>query len=127
MNPEAQHLFNDTQATFTTISAQTSFQVAMHSFLDGDGNPRPQRSTGKSPSSLSRFYNKALWNLHAFNQHLQETALSRIMRARNKARGQARTIKAAVDLSTLEKTGDFPDLPISVFNAVLGLHFLLIK
>ena len=127
MNPEAQHLFNDTQATFATTSAQSSFETAMHSFLDADGNPRPQRSTGKSPSSLSRFYNKALWNLRAFNQHLQKTALSRILTARNQARGQARTVEAALDLTTLEKTGDFPDLPISVFNAVLGLHFLLIK
>jgi hypothetical protein len=139
MNPEAQLLFNDTQATFlltrqhlagcsrfATSSAQTSFETAMHSFLDGDGNPRPQRSTGKSPSSLSRFYNKALWNLHMFNQHLQKTALSRILSARNQARGQARTVEAALDLSTLEKTGDFPDLPVSVFNAVLGLHLVVL-
>ena len=126
MNPEAQHLFNSTQATFTTRSAQSSFETAMHSFLDGDGNPRPQRSTGNSPSSLSRFYNKALWNLHIFNQHLQKTALSRILTARNQARGQARTVEAALDLSTLEKTGDFPDLPVSVFNAVLGLHVVVL-
>ncbi len=126
MNPEAQHLFNSTQATFTTRSTQSSFETAMHSFLDGDGNPRPQRSTGNSPSSLSRFYNKALWNLHIFNQHLQKTALSRILTARNQARGQARTVEAALDLSTLEKTGDFPDLPVSVFNAVLGLHVVVL-
>ena len=101
MNPEAQCLFNDTQATFATTSAQTSFQVAMHSFLDGDGNPRPQRSTGKSPSSLSRFYNQTIWNLRGFNQHLQQAAVSRILRARNQAKGQARTIEATLDLTTL--------------------------
>ena len=32
----------------------------------------------------------------------------------------------ACGLFALEKTGDFPDLPVSVFNAVLGLHLVVL-
>ena len=35
-------------------------------------------------------------------------------------------IKARLDLTTLEKTGNFPNLPISVFNAVKGLHIIVL-
>jgi hypothetical protein len=41
-------------------------------------------------------------------------------------RGKKRTLNVVIDLTTLEKTGKFPNLPLSILNKVWGLHIVVL-
>jgi hypothetical protein len=49
-----------------------------------------------------------------------------ILIAYKHSKGRAQILNVSIDLTTLEKTGDFPALPVSVFNNVKGLHLVVL-
>ena len=59
-------------------------------------------------------------------QAIQTTIVEVIQKAYKQTRGVGQVIKARLDLTTLEKTGNFPSVPVSVFNAVKGLHIIVL-
>ena len=95
--------------------------IAAGRFADGHG-----RCKTTSPTTLSRFYNNLPWNTKAVTRAIQTTIVELIKKAYKHTRGIGQVIKARLDLTTLEKTGNFPSLPISVFNAVKGLQIIVL-
>lgn len=124
MITEARKLFNTIKAQMPTRAAKNRFTSAMHNHTKGDGHPRPQHS--KRASSLSRFYNKDDWNTAMVSQALQLVIIGFILTAYKHCKGFAQILQVCVDLTTLEKTGDFPNLPVSIFNKVKGLHIVVL-
>ncbi len=57
---------------------------------------------------------------------MQTIVIDIIKKAYKHTRGAGQVIKARLDLTTLEKTGNFPELPITVFDAVKGLHIIVL-
>jgi hypothetical protein len=126
MNTEAQILFNTIHAQMPTRAAKQRFKTAMRNHTQGQGRPRPQQTQTMSASSLSRYYNLDAWNVRAVIATMQSVILKLILLAYKHSKGRAQILNVIVDLTTLEKTGDFPALPVSVFNNVKGLHLIVL-
>ena len=95
--------------------------IAAGRFADGHG-----RCKTTSPTTLSRLYNNLPWNTKAVTRAIQTTIVELIKKAYKHTRGVGQVIKARLDLTTLEKTGNFLSLSISVFNAVKGLQIIVL-
>ena len=126
MNTEAQNVLNTFLALLPSKTIKKTFKKALHHNLKADGKPRPQHCKTTSPTTLSRFFNNLSWNTKAVTRAIQTTIVELIKKAYKHTRGVGQVIKARLDLTTLEKTGNFPSLPISVFNAVKGLHIIVL-
>ncbi len=113
MNSEARDIFNTLQALLPTRAAKKAFKSAVHHPLKADGNPRPQHCKTTSPSTISRFHNKTRWDTQALIRAMQAIVINIIIKAYKHTRGEGQIIKARLDLTTLEKTGNFPNLPIT--------------
>lgn len=126
MNTEAQNALNTFLALLPSKTIRKTFKKALHHNLKADGKPRPQQCKTTSPTTLSRFYNNLSWDTKAVTQAIQTSIVELIKKAYKQTRGVGQVIKARLDLTTLEKTGDFLSLPIGVFNAVKGLHIIVL-
>jgi hypothetical protein len=125
MITEARKVFNIIKALMTTRAAKNGFTRAMNNHTRGNGKPRPQSTKNKS-SSLSRYYNKDSWNVQMVMKAMQTVVMGLILTAYKHCKGFAQILDVCIDLTTLEKTGDFPSLPISVLNNVKGLHIVVL-
>lgn len=125
MITEARKVFNIIKALMTTRAAKNSFTTAMNNHTRGNGKPRPQ-STKNKASSLSRYYNKNDWDVRMVMSAMQTVVIGLILTAYKHSKGFAQVLDACVDLTTLEKTGDFPALPVCVLNKVKGLHIVVL-
>ena len=126
MNSEARNIFNTFQALMPTRATKKAFKSAVHHLLKANGKPRPQHCKTTSPSTMSRFHNKTPWDTQVLTRAMQAVVMNIIIKAYKHTRGAGQIIKARLDLTTLEKTGNFPNLPITVFNAVKGLHIIVL-
>ena len=151
MNSEARNIFNTFQALLDhkthlldpkdapdglgslrawslmpTRATKKAFKSAVHQLLKTNDKPRPQHCKTTSPSTMSRFYNKTRWDTQVLTQAMQTVVINTIIKAYKHTRGAGQVIKARLDLTTLEKTGNFPNLPVTVFNAVKGLHIIVL-
>jgi hypothetical protein len=126
MNTEARVLFNTIHAQMPTRAAKQRFKAAMHNHTEGHGNPRPQQTQTMSASSLSRYYNLDAWNVKTVIAAMQSVILNLILITYKQRKGRAQILNVNVNLTTLEKTGDFPAVPVSVFNNLKGLHLIVL-
>jgi hypothetical protein len=126
MNQEARKLYNTLKAQMPTQAAKNSFTSAMHNHSKGTGRPRPQHGTATSASTLSRFYNKDHWNTAMVTKALQIAVIGFILAAYKHCKGFAQVLQVCVDLTTLEKTGKFKNLPVCILNKVKGLHIIVL-
>ncbi len=109
-----------------TRATKKAFKSAVHHLLKANGNPRPQHCKTTSPSTISRFHNKTRWDTQVLTRAMQAVVVNIIIKSYKHTRGAGQVIKARLDLTTLEKTGNFPNLPITGFNAVKGLHIIVL-
>ena len=116
----------------------------MTAFLEADGNPRPEHAPIKSPSAFSRFLNHYDWNAscsqdstcldptpapsgfgrcravraRAIIRTIRTAVTAKIWSLYAQRKGRRPILEIMVDLTTLEKTGKFPNLEI---------HLLLVR
>jgi hypothetical protein len=109
-------------------------------FLEADGNPRPEHAPIKSPSAFSRFLNQYHWNARAIVRIIRTAIIVQLWAASAQRKGRRPILELILDLTTLEKTGAFPNLEIHLLlvrqhltgysrqlKDKIGLHFLLIR
>jgi hypothetical protein len=118
LNKEARAVFNTIQALITTNHQLQTFNALIAAFLEADGNPRPEHAPIKSPSAFSRFLNQYDWNARAIIQAVRTAILVQLWAAYAQRKGCRPILELILDLTTLEKTGAFPNLEI---------HFLLVR
>ena len=128
MKTHAQVLFSRLLALFATAHQKRNFQALLRLFLEADGRPLPQRSLSRSPSALSRFLNHArwpTWKLSLAIQQATEETLARFAAAR---RGRKPRLLLILDLTSLEKAGNFPELGrwLQVFHGTHGVHLVML-
>ena len=124
MNKEARTVFNTIKTAFTTHHQLESFQALLAAFLEADGYPRPERAPLKSPSAFSRFLNRYDWNTRAIIRAVRTAILAQLWAAYHQRKGRRPILEIIVDLTTLEKTGPFPNLEIRQLNDKIGLHLV---
>ena len=118
MNHEARTLFNTILTTLTRSQHRESFRTLTAGFLDATGNPRPEHAITKSPAALSRFLNEYDWDALNLIRIVRRAVLERLWETYALRRGRRPVLELILDLTTLEKTGAFPELEI---------HFLLVR
>jgi Transposase DDE domain len=126
MNPEALTAFNTITNCISSPHIKASVDTMLHNFLKANGNPRPQQSIAKSPSALSRMLNEyALPGLALIRESraLIKQKIWLYFSSRKKRRPRLELI---IDMTTLEKTGEFKELPLSFFNEKYGLHLVVL-
>jgi hypothetical protein len=126
MKHEARTLFNTTQALFTTHYQRRSYQTLIAGFLNATGNPRPSTASDKSPAALSRFLNQYVWNARHLIRIVRTAIEKRVWDTYADHRGRKPTLEIMLDLTTLEKTGAFPDLEIHALKDKIGLHLVVL-
>ena len=126
MKHEARTLFNTTQALFTTHDQRRSYQTLIAGFLNATGNPRPERVTNKSAAALSRFLNQYAWNARHLIRIVRTAIQKRVWDTYAACRGRKPTLDIMLDLTTLEKTGVFPNLEIHALKDKIGLHLIVL-
>jgi hypothetical protein len=120
LNKEALSVFNTIQALITTRYQRQTFNALIAAFLEADGNPRPEHAPIKSASAFSRFLNQYHWNARSIVQKIRTAIIAQLWAA-------YAYLKLILDLTTLEKTGAFPNLEIHQLKDKIGLYFLLIR
>ena len=126
MNQETRNVFNTIQQTFATHHQRHSFQALIAAFLEADGYPRPEHAPLKSPSAFSRFLNQYDWNARAIIRTVRTAILAQLWAVSANRRGRRPVLEIIVDLTSLEKTGAFPDLEIHQLNDKIGLHLIVL-
>jgi hypothetical protein len=109
MNHEARTIFNTTQKQFATNHQRQTFNALIAAFLEADGNPRPEHAPIKSPSAFSRFLNLYNWNARSIIRAVRTAILTQIWAAYAQHQGRRPILEIILDLTTLEKTGVFPN------------------
>lgn len=114
---------------------KNSLQAILGLFLEAQGYPLPQHTKLKSPSSLSRFFNKYSWSARSAIRTTRTTILQQISQHRLR---QGTVLRLIIDLTTLEKSGKFLHLStptpqpeqrdpwVRMLNGKRGLHLVLL-
>lgn len=126
MKHEARTLFNTTQTLFATHYQRRSYQTLIAGFLSATGNPRPATASDKSAAALSRFLNHYAWNARHLIRIVRTAIQKRIWDVYATRRGRKPTVEIMLDLTTLEKTGAFPNLEIHALKDKIGLHLVVL-
>jgi hypothetical protein len=98
----------------------------MHVLLSGSGSSRAQHSQSKSPSALSRFLNVYEWDLFGLVRKVRRWVEGVLWEWSAGKRGAKPRLLAIVDMSCLQKEGEFPELPIHYLNGKQGLHYVVL-
>ena len=126
MNQEARQAFNTIERSLTSKAHRKLLRVATNAFLEADGNPRPEHAEGASASSLSRFFNDYNWNLRGIIRILRQNITRQLLNLARQKRTRKHVLKLMLDLTSLEKTGEFPELPIHTLDQKRGLHLVVL-
>ena len=126
MKHEARTSFNTTQALFATHYQRRSYRTLIAGFLNATGNPRPATATDKSAAALPRFLNHYAWNARHLIRAVRSAIHKRVWGTYAACRGRKPTFEIMLDLTTLEKTGAFPNLEIHALKDKIGLHLVVL-
>ena len=126
MNQEARQAFNTIERSLTSKAHRKLLRVVTNTFLEADGNPRPEHAEGASASSLSRFFNDYNWNLRGIIRILRQNITRQLLNLARQKRTRKHVLKLMLDLTSLEKTGEFPELPIHTLDQKRGLHLVVL-
>jgi hypothetical protein len=126
MIKEARKQFNTIEQTLASKAHRKLLRVATNAFLEANGNPRPEHADGASSSSLSRFFNDYDWNLRVLIRILRQNINRQLLNLARQKRSRKHVLKLMLDLTSLEKTGEFPELPIHTLDQKRGLHIVVL-
>jgi hypothetical protein len=105
---------------------RSSLKAMLALFLSARGLALPEHTTHKSPSALSRFLNLYDWPTNSVIRTLRREVLQ-VLLGRRKV-GRRPILRAIVDLTPLEKSGEFGGLTglIHVLNKKRGLQLVVL-
>ncbi len=126
VNKQAQDIFTTLRSLISSRNVQKSFDTAMAAFLKADGNPRPEQSIAKSGAALSRMYNHYDFPVLAFIRTIRQAIQKHIWAYYSASKKRRPVLELILDMTTLEKTGEFEGLPLSYFNEKYGLHVVVL-
>lgn len=126
MNTDALALFSTILALITSPDHKRTFKEFMAVLLERNGDAKASHVDGKHRSSVSRFLNDYDWNTRAIIRTVRQQLFDKLRAYYSKRPGRRPVLYAAVDLTTLEKCGKFPSLPMHVLNGKYGLHIVVL-
>lgn len=129
MNPittHAQKLVYDLLDLMPSAHQRASLKAMLTLFLQARGAALPEHAERKSPSALSRFLNLYDWPTRAVIRTLRQEVLKMLLERRKV--GRRPILRAIVDLTTLEKSGEFEGLGglVCILNKKRGLQLVVL-
>jgi len=123
--PQAEELLSTLKQIMPSIYQQETLESILGLFLKGQGNSVPHHCQTKSESAISRFLNHYKWSTRSLIRHVRSCILNLILSHRKK--GRKPTLEVIIDLTTLEKVGNFPHLQnlVRVYHHKKGLHIVV--
>lgn len=109
-----------------SVYQQASLKAMLALFLSAQGLALPEHARHKSPSALSRFFNLYNWPTTSVIRSLRQQALE-VLLGRSKL-GRRPILRAIVDLTPLQKSGEFEGLGglIHILNKKRGLQLVVL-
>lgn len=109
-----------------TASQRDSLQALLGQFLEAQGHPLPQHNLLKSAAALSRFLNKYDWSTRQVVRVVRQHLLKQLRQY--SPRGGRPWLQVIVDLTTLEKCGQFKAFAhlIHVLQGKRGVHLVVL-
>jgi hypothetical protein len=126
VNKQARDIFTTLRTHISSRHVLDSFDTAMAAFLKADGNPRPEQAVAKSSAALSRMYNSYDFPVLAFIRTMRQAIEKYIWSHFCASKKRRPVLELILDMTTLEKTGEFEGLPLSYFNDKYGLHMVVL-
>jgi hypothetical protein len=125
LNP-ARQLVYDLKQAMPSADQRESFESLLSLFLQATGNIRLSHSQGKSASSLSRFLNHYHWSSKQLWGELRRLQLEQLLNCRQ--RGRRPNLRVIVDLTSLEKSGEFAELApyLHTLDGKRGVHLVVV-
>ncbi|NEO17827.1 MULTISPECIES: transposase [unclassified Moorena] len=108
-----------------TSYQQETLESIFGLILCGQGNSVPDHCQTKSASAISRFLNNYQWSTRSLIRTVRSLIIKFILDQRK--RGRKPTLQVILDLTTLEKVGNFTHLGnlVRVYNHKKGLHIVV--
>jgi DDE superfamily endonuclease len=126
----AQILVYSLLALMPSVPQKASFSAMMGLFLGADGHAVPQHTSMKSPSALSRFLNHYSWSTRAVVRTMRQAVMKQLTHYSPR---RDQPLQVMIDLTSLEKTGQFLHLGASPSDAWVrwlnkkrGLHVVVL-
>lgn len=123
--PQVEELMLSLKQLMPSIYQQETLESIVGLFLSGKGNAVPHHCQTKSESAISRFLNYYNWSTRSVIRTVRSYILNLILSQRIK--GRKPILQIILDLTTLEKVGNFPHLNdlVRVYNHKKGLHIVV--
>ena len=123
--PQAQELLSTLKQLMPSIYQQETLESVLGLFLQGQGISVPHHCQTKSESAISRFLNHYKWSTRSLIRYVRSCLLNLILSQRKK--GRKPILEVILDLTTLEKVGNFPHLKnlVRVYHHKKGLHIVV--
>ncbi len=124
--PQAEELLSTLKQLMPSIYQQETLESILGLFLTGQGKSVPHHCQTKSSSAISRFLNHYKWSTRSLIRNVRSCILNLILSQRIK--GRKPTLEVILDLTTLEKVGNFPHLQdlVRVYHHKKGLHIVVL-
>ena len=109
-----------------TIYQKESLEAILGLLLEATGISRASNCPTKSGSSMSRFLNKYKWPTRKLIRIFRDWILQQILSYSQK--GRRPHLQVIIDLTTLEKRGNFKDFQgaVNTYNKKRGLHLVVL-
>lgn len=113
-------------ALMPTIYQKQTMESILGLLLTATGRDLPEHCQTSSPSAISRFLNQYDWPTRKLIRLVRAWIWSYLLSYSK--RGRRPHLKVIIDLTTLEKTGEFKGLDgaVGVFNGKKGLHLVFL-
>ncbi|MBE9048578.1 hypothetical protein IQ255_30080 [Pleurocapsales cyanobacterium LEGE 10410] len=123
--PQVEELMLSLKQLMPSIYQQETLESILGLLLSGKGNAVPHHCQTKSESAISRFLNYYNWSTRSVIRIIRSYILNLILSQR--INGRKPILQVMLDLTTLEKVGDFPHLNdlVRVYNHKKGLHIVI--
>lgn len=123
--PQVEELMFSLKQLMPSIYQSETLESIIGLFLSGKGSAVPHHCQTKSESAISRFLNYYNWSTRSVIRAVRSYILNLILSPPIK--GRKPILQVMLDLTTLEKVGNFPHLKdlIRVYNHKKGLHIVV--
>lgn len=123
--PQVEELISSFKELMPTLYQQETLESLLSLLLQGKSQV-PHDCQTKSESAISRFLNRYKWSTRSLIRKIRSYILSLILS--QKGKGRKPILQVMVDLTTLEKVGEFPHLQnlVRVYNHKKGLHIVVL-
>ena len=103
-----------------------SLKALLELFLRAQGRPQPEHSQLKSASALSRFLTVYRWSVRHMIRQVRQAIRNELKRYR--PRGRRPYLQVILDMTTLEKRGQFKAFSelLTVFHGKRGVHLVVL-